>query len=223
MNGAADVRAPECPPIYFLSGMGADGRLLQPQAVAFPTLKCLPWRVPGKGESVAAYALRMLEALPEGPCILGGISFGGVIAQEMAAIRPPIGIVLISSLSSPAEIALPTTKRGGTLFARAGRGFARLASPFAPLLPCADGLALQMLADSDSRFLAWAMNALVRWTPPAFPDVPTLRIHGTRDLLIRPHSWEGIVRIPGGGHLLNLTHRESVNAAIAAFLQQLGD
>lgn len=199
--------------------MGADERLLQPQAAAFPGLCCLPWKAPEPGETIRHYASRMLDAVPVWPCVLGGISFGGVVAQEMAALRPPRALILISTFVSPDEIRLPSLPFAGGPLAGMAPALSGLAKPCRGLLPAPERLVLEMLASSDPAFLAWATRNAPRWSPPPPAAVPTLRLHGTYDRLIRPRHREGITFVEGAGHLANLTHAAFVNGAVAQFLQ----
>ena len=92
-------------PIILLSGMAADERLFESQLAAFPELRVQPWIQPIPGESLRAYAARLVPLVNPGrPCIVGGASFGGVVALELAAHLPALACVLIGSIRSPAGL-----------------------------------------------------------------------------------------------------------------------
>jgi len=59
------------------------------------------------------------------------------------------------------------------------------------------------------------------WEAPALRGVPTLRIHGTRDMLITPMSKRGTTLIEGAGHTVNMTHSAEVNRLLARFLSRV--
>ena len=92
-------------PIILLSGMAADERLFEAQAAAFPNLRVQPWVPPLPGESLRRYAARLAPLVDPGqPCLVGGASFGGVVALELAARLPALGCILIGSIRSPAGL-----------------------------------------------------------------------------------------------------------------------
>lgn len=125
-------------PIVVLSGMAADARLFGPQLAAFPNLRVQPWIEPLRGESIRAYAARIAKhADPGVPCIIGGASFGGVVALEMAAHVRALACVLISSVHSPRE--LPWRWR--------------VARPFAALGPDRLAVATRLAARLGRRYL----------------------------------------------------------------------
>jgi len=214
-------------PMVFLPGMGADARMFEAQRAAFPRLRTLEWKRPGRHESIGAYARRISKALPDGPLVLGGVSFGGVIAQEIAVVRKPAALVLIATLVHPREIrwGLPMARHlPGGVFQIAGSCGPRLGR-FSCLLnkTIAGGMfpMTEMIADADPQFLAWAERSVLSWAPSPRAKIPTLRIHGTRDPILRPANRRGIIMIRGAGHLLNMTHADAVNNTIRQFLDHI--
>jgi predicted esterase len=72
-------------PLILFAGMGADERLFAPQREAFPQLVVPKWIEPVPGESLAEYARRFAEYVDPGvECYVGGASFGGFVALEVA-------------------------------------------------------------------------------------------------------------------------------------------
>src|SRR5687768_11148554 len=95
----------ESVPLILLSGMGADERLFEPQREAFPNLQVPVWIDPLPGESLRAYAVRMAHKVDPGcPCIVGGASFGGMVALEMAPLLQARACLLIGSVRSSEEL-----------------------------------------------------------------------------------------------------------------------
>jgi pimeloyl-ACP methyl ester carboxylesterase len=91
--------------VVLLPGMAADERLFEPQRRAFPNLIVPPWIEPEPCEPLAAYARRMAARLNSSDLLLiGGVSFGGIVALEMADHLGLAECVLISSIRSPAEM-----------------------------------------------------------------------------------------------------------------------
>jgi len=79
----------------------------------------------------------------------------------------------------------------------------------------------RMLADADPRFLTWARRAVLEWEAPELRDIPTLRIHGTRDMLITPLERAGTTFIRSAGHTVNMTHDARVNRVVGEYLARL--
>ena len=219
--------------LILLPGLGTDIRLFAPQAAAFENLTVPSWIPPRSDESLQEYAARLAEKIkPRGRYFIGGVSLGGMIAHEMAVHLAtqepkPRGLVLISTCRTRAGL----------------RGWHRQLAPLAALLPPAAfsiskpiaplaamlysrlpsdirRLSVQMFQDTDSRFMQWALAAILCWQPSAPADVPTFQIHGGRDRLIPIRNVEPHETIAGGGHLINLTHARQVNEFIARAISE---
>src|SRR3972149_5947698 len=94
------------PTIVLLPGLGADQRRFQLQPAATPDLLIPSWPVPRPQDSLPAYAARLADAIPSSDCLyLGGSSFGGMVALELAALLRPKGGILIGGCTSPGGVA----------------------------------------------------------------------------------------------------------------------
>jgi pimeloyl-ACP methyl ester carboxylesterase len=202
--------------LVLLPGMAADERLFAPQQQAFPGLIVPHWIEPEPAEPISRYALRMASVVePCRPALVGGASFGGIVAREMAAHLGVEACVLISSVRSPAELSWrlwtlrPLAHLGPDQLGGAAGCVSRWS---APSMPAATARQLERLGEPRSAFLRWASWAVLHWCPtPAAQRVRVLQIHGSSDRTFplqytRP---DRIVR--GGGHLLPMTHPEEVN------------
>jgi len=205
--------------------MGADARLFRPQLDALPNAVVPPWLSPRPRESLADYARRFAEAIDPGrPCFVGGASFGGFVALEMAPNLKALGCFLIGSARGPA---------GMPARIRCLRPFGRMigAFPIGLLKPVAwsahQSVArfghprtrsfFRELPQADGRFLRWAMQATLNWRPsPAVAGVRVFHIHGERDWILPAGRSRADVVLPGAGHLLSLTHA----AAVTDFLRR---
>ena len=71
-------------PLILFSAMGADASIFLPQKLAFQNLIVPEWPKPVEDDNLASYCSRLAAATDPGcPCIVGGASFGGVVALEM--------------------------------------------------------------------------------------------------------------------------------------------
>lgn len=211
-------------PIILLSGMAADERLFEAQLAAFPNLRVQPWIDPLPGESPRAYAAQLAPMVDPGrPCIVGGASFGGVVALELATHLPALGCILIGSARSPSvlpwrwRLLRPLARLGPkALGVLAGCG-ARLGGR---LLRGGTIRRLQRLSRPEAAFVRWAMCAVVRWRPsPAVRRVRVFHIHGAADRALPVGLARPDVIVPGGGHALSLFSPGAVNEFIAGVVQ----
>jgi hypothetical protein len=216
----------EAVPIILLSGMAADERLFGPQRAAFPSLRVPPWIPPLPGESLRKYAARLAPRVDPGrPCIVGGASFGGVVALEMAPHLSALACVLIGSLRSPSglprrwRLLRPAARLGpqalqvlAALGARLGR----------PVLPGGTVRRLQRLSRPETAFLRWALCAVARWQPsPAAQRVRVFHIHGSADRALPAALARPDVLVPAGSHALSLFSPAAVNEFLAGVVQAM--
>jgi pimeloyl-ACP methyl ester carboxylesterase len=208
--------------LILLPGLGADHRLLEPQRQEFPQLVVPAWIPPHKNESLPDYAARMAETVKPSrdvPLILGGVSFGGMLAYEMARHLKPDAVVLIASCRTRHGLR-PLCRSGRWLLplvpVRAWDIAKLLAEPAARLRigvpPARRDMAVTMFKEMDSRFMHWVLQAILRWEPCPLEGIRVFQIHGRRDLLIPARRVEADEIISDGGHLINVTHAREVNA-----------
>jgi pimeloyl-ACP methyl ester carboxylesterase len=58
----------------------------------------------------------------------------------------------------------------------------------------------------------WACRAVVTWPGVDLPRAPVHHIHGDQDPIMPVHRVTPDRIVRGGGHLINLTHSDEVNA-----------
>jgi pimeloyl-ACP methyl ester carboxylesterase len=205
--------------LVLIPGLGADYRQWEPQALAFPGLIVPAWISPQPGETLPNYAARLAETIPcQQPLVLGGSSFGGMLACEMAPHLRPKAVVLIGSCRSPVAL-----RRGVRLLrpilCRIPCWAIKIAKRLAPLgvqtfrrlEPRFRRLCATMFQQSDPRWVQWALGAILQWQPTPFAGTPVFHIHGRRDRMIRASRVKPDRMLPDAGHLLNLSHAGQVN------------
>ncbi len=220
-----DVLVGESVPIILLSGMAADERLFESQLAAFPNLRVQPWVPPLPGESVRGYAARLAKLVDPGcPCIVGGASFGGVVALELAPHLSTLACILMGSIRSPSGL----PKRW------------RLLQPVAMLGPDALGLLAELsariggsllspgtvrrLARPEAAFVRWAICAVVQWrASPAARRVRVFHIHGAADRVLPIALARPDVVVSGGAHALSLFSPSAVNEFVARVMRTVAD
>jgi pimeloyl-ACP methyl ester carboxylesterase len=206
--------------------MGADERLFEPQRRAGLEFEVPPLIVPRSGETLSDYAARMRDAIDlAGPCVIGGVSFGGMLACEMARVCTARCVILIASCRNRAS--LPSHYRAVELLSRiipdpiiqrraavSGRLFATLEC----ITDAQRDLVVQMSRDVAVPQLRGIARMIVQWQAPACLPCPVHHIHGDADRIISIRRVQPEEIVPGGGHLINLTHADQVNRFIARHL-----
>jgi pimeloyl-ACP methyl ester carboxylesterase len=208
-------------PILLLSGLAADERLFAPQHAAFPNLRVIPWAEPLRGESLRGYAARLAPRVDPGrPCVVGGASFGGMVALELARHLPARACVLIGSVRSPA--AFPLRWRVLEPLAHLGPDVLRVLAGWSARLPLSavSVRRLRRIARPESAFERWGFCAAVRWRPGP-PTVPVFHIHGSADAVLLPSRVRPDVLVPEGRHALSLSHPRAVNEFLEGVLREV--
>jgi pimeloyl-ACP methyl ester carboxylesterase len=210
------------PKLILIPGLGTDERLFESQRAAFPEMWTPPWILPHTDESLVDYAARMAELikLPE-PFILGGVSLGGMIAYEIARHVKPQAVILIASCRTRQGVN-GFLRAAGHLWPVVPAGALRVAKfislpvlrTFGVLTPAQRQLCAKMFSEMDSRFMHWAVSAILKWNPKPLTETPVYQIHGARDQIIPAKCVSPDNIISDGGHLINLTHANAVNAFI---------
>ncbi len=215
----------QTPPLILFSGLAADKNVFLPQKAAFPDLIVPAWPRPQRGETLREYCARMAEqlrtdaaAIRDTPPIIGGASFGGIVALHMAELLRSQAVVLIGSVRSPTELSR----------------LAKLSRPLCPLVSLLPVRLLQALSwplttrfarrrashlsglarqfwRADPCVLRWSLQRILDWSAEPVVDCPVLQIHGNRDWVLPISNTQPDVVVQGGGHVISLTHANEVN------------
>ena len=89
-------------PIILLPGLNGDSRVFSPQIAAFPHAVAVTWPTPLAVETLTDYARRLAASLDvPTDCLIVGVSFGGIVALELARHLPARCCVVIASARDP--------------------------------------------------------------------------------------------------------------------------
>ncbi|WP_242916574.1 alpha/beta fold hydrolase [Pontibacter liquoris] len=214
------------PTIYFISGLGADWRMFQFLKLPdFLPQQYVEWLPPlHLDEPLAAYAQRLKAQITTPNPILLGLSFGGVVAIELAKIMPIRKVILLSSLATRKALprhykVLGKTNLHRYLPFKLMQGIYPLAPPFfgAHTKP-EKNLLKDVILDMDEVFLRWALGQLLGWQQQeVLPNI--VQIHGTADLVLPLHDRSDIIKVPGGEHLMVMHQADEISAILSKILE----
>lgn len=209
--------------LFFLSGLGADRRVFDFLELPGHELNHVVWVDPIQGETIAEYARRLLPQIHGDNPILVGVSFGGMIALEIASIINVNMVILISSARSPEAIP-------GYFKFMARLNIQKFVRPKPvrtpnPLMFWLFGvtkkehktLLTAIMTDTDEAFFAWAIESIMLWKGNA-PSCKVFQIHGTRDRVLTLLSADYVV--PRGGHLMIITNASEISQIIQSMLNK---
>ncbi len=205
--------------VYFISGLGADKRVFSFLDLSFCEPVYVDWIKPVKKESLEGYALRLREEIPETNPTIVGISFGGMLATEMAKADPNVKAILISSNKTAKEF--PGYLRIGRYFPFYKWMPSKMMKNSAYLIKWVFGrngkeqkkVFLEIIRDTDTEFVKWAIDAILHWKNKEVPG-NIIHMHGTADRLL-PHRFvkaDYIIR--GGNHVMPMDSHEEVSALL---------
>lgn len=214
-------------PVYFMPGMAASSKIFE--FIQLPTERFssyfLEWIKPEKNESIENYARRMCDRIKHPNPILIGVSFGGILMQEMSKHIPVRQIVIISSVKHHDEF--PKKFK----FAQITK-----AHKFFPTGWVANLEVLQMLAFGekwqkklnlyekylavrDKNYLSWSIEKIVNWKQTQVPK-NLIHIHGTEDNVFPPAYITDAQWVKGGGHAMIVSHAKWFNRNLPEMLAQ---
>ena len=213
--------------LYMIPGSGADRRMFIPQLDQFPDILIPQWLPPLElKESLESYSRRLSKTIDtSSPFVLGGVSLGGMIAQEMALSLKPAALILIATCST--SKAMPLTRRLAGKLTRALPDpvvkwlFILLSKAVLATHSKRKRIYAAMLKELPPRLVRWQSGAATNWSLHGTLPMPVFQIHGGKDPIIPVKNVKAQKVIADGGHLINATHETQVNNFIADSLAKI--
>ena len=195
--------------VYFISGLGADDRLFKNLNLAGIEHRFLNWLKPFEDETFQEYLTRLISGIDQTQeIILVGVSFGGIVAQEIARKIPVKKVILISSVKSEKEYDLrlkvaailkPYAFLPGNLM-KWSAGLA--ANYFFSIRTKKDAAFLaELISSADPWLIKWSVKQILNWKC-AGPVPNVVHIHGSNDRVFPLYKITNAVVVPGGGHFM---------------------
>lgn len=209
--------------IYLISGLGANSKVFERLSLEGYSINYLEWLMPKKKETIEDYSRRMSENIDRSkPFFLIGLSFGGIIAQEISKIIPAEKIIIISSVKNDAEMPI--------LYKKTAKYNLHKILPLAMLLNM--GIISKFLFGTKKNrkyiikkyftynnveYLKWAIASVIKWKNTNANN-NLLQINGSKDAIFPVKNIKDYEEIKNGTHLIIFTHAKEINKLIKNFL-----
>ncbi|NRA91658.1 MAG: alpha/beta hydrolase [Psychroserpens sp.] len=195
--------------VYLMPGMAANPTIFE--NIKLPEdrfqIHWLEWMMPEKKETLESYAKRMIQNIEFDNVVLLGVSFGGILVQEMSKYMDVRKLFVVSSVKSKHELPkrmkiMKLTKAYKILPTQLVSNIDVLAKyAFGETVVKRIELYRKYLSVSDKQYLDWAIENVIEWDQEA-PNTEAIYIHGDKDMVF-PHSCkDDCIVLKGGTHIM---------------------
>ncbi|MCW2119782.1 alpha/beta hydrolase [Flavobacterium sp. 7A] len=204
-------------PVYFMPGLAASTMIFE--RIALPEefeVVLLEWEIPLEKESLPDYALRITQKIKHPNPVLIGVSFGGILVQEMALHIAVRKVIIISSVKSNLEFPTrfkfaKTTKAYKLIPMNLILSIENLARfSFGEKINQRIKLYEKFLSVRDIGYLQWAVEQVILWNRTK-PADGIIHIHGDADDVFPIKNIKECIRIKGATHILILSKYKWLN------------
>ena len=211
--------------VYLMPGMAANSKIFED--IRLPEIyqiHKLDWIIPKKNETLKFYAKRICKKIDQPDPILIGVSFGGILIQEVSKYLNYKKIVIISSIKTNEELPISMkmakkTKIHKILPFKWINNIDKLA-----LFAFGDGIKKKVklfqkyLSYKDPNYLKWAMDCIVNWEQKEIIK-EIIHIHGKKDNVFPVKNLSGRVYLIEGNHAIIITRANQINKLLIELLK----
>jgi esterase/lipase len=213
-------------PIYFMPGLAAGPEIFKKLVLDKEkyTFHYLKWIKPlDVEERIDNYAFRLSAKIKEENPVLVGVSFGGIMVQELAKFLNPRKVIIISSVKSPNE--LPERFKFAK-FTKIYKLFPiKVIENFEDYTKYFLGKTLKKKADLYKKYLyvrskeslKWSIYTIIKWEQIK-PIENIIHIHGSADTVFPIKNIKNAIEIKEGTHIMILTKAKKISKIIDKIL-----
>lgn len=198
-------------PVYFMPGLAASSAIFE--KIILPEndfeMMLLEWEIPLDNETLPQYAKRISDKIVHPNPVLIGVSFGGILVQEMAQFINVRKVIIISSVKTnlefPLRMKVAKTTKAYKLIPIALLANIESLSQFSFGEKINQRLKLyeKFLRVRDKRYLDWAVEQVILWKR-TLADEKVIHIHGDEDDVFPIKNIQNCIVIKGGTHIMIL-------------------
>jgi len=212
--------------IYFIPGLAASSLIyenLQLPKDKFE-LHYIEWILPvSNKETIENYAQRMADLVVEKEAVLIGVSFGGIMVQEMSKHLNSKKIIIISSVKNrnelPKRLKVIQKTKAYVLFPT--KAIANIEEfsmyAFGDFVKKRIQLYKKYLTVRDSSYLKWAIYNVLHWKQVKILK-NIIHIHGVDDGVFPIKHIKNCISIEKGTHIMILNKAKSISKIITEAL-----
>ena len=211
--------------VYFMPGLAASSlifeRIVLPDSLF--EVHLLDWELPIANESLKDYAKRIAEKITASNPVLIGVSFGGILVQEMADFLNPLKVIIISSVKSniefPRRMKIAKTTKAYKLIPTSIFSNMEKLSAFSFGKSIAHRLKLyeRYLSVRDVHYLDWAIERILLWDRTQV-DPNVIHIQGDADEVFPIQYIKDCIVVKGGTHIMILSKYKWLNENLPAII-----
>lgn len=213
--------------VYMMPGLGASSRIFE--RIQLPEdefeVVLLEWIEPLPSESLSQYAQRMAKNITAPHAVMLGVSFGGILVQEMAAFKPNAGVIIVSSVKTRDE--LPHRLRLISQFRLYHLAPIHLVDKMFTLRKWPIPRSLKKRLDlyeiymnqRSPNYLSWAIRQVVNWSRTEY-DPKVIHLHGELDAVFLYKNLKFCINVPGGTHVMILFKYHWFNKHLPHYLRE---
>ncbi|NVK51626.1 MAG: alpha/beta hydrolase [Flavobacteriaceae bacterium] len=212
--------------LYFLSGLAANSKIFEHLQLDSTKYEChfLEWKIPlTKDEPIQSYAQRMCKEITHKNPVLIGVSFGGVMVQEISKLINTKKVIIISSIKSteelPKRLKLVQLTKVYKLFP--AKFIENIDEYIDYFLGDYQQKRVQLykkyMSVRNALYLHWAIDTVLHWQQ----DIPiknTVHIHGTKDTVFPIKHIQNCIEINDGNHAMIITKAKRITQEISKAL-----
>ena len=215
-------------PVYFMPGLAASTTIFENIKLPEDQFEMcfLEWFLPADKESIESYAKRMNEKILHENPVLIGVSFGGILVQEMAKLIPTKKVIIISSVKSNTEF--PYRLK----LAKATKVYkilpTQLISNVELLVKYAFGSTIikkrlklyeKYLSVRDKSYLDWSIENVLLW-PQKTAAKNIIHIQGDADEVFPIKNIHNCIVVKGGTHIMIINKYKWFNENLPKLILQ---
>ena len=212
-------------PVYMMPGLAASTaifeRIILPEADF--EIHLLEWEIPIERESLLEYAKRIADKIKHSNPVLIGVSFGGILVQEMARFITVRKVIIISSAKSNLEFPRrfklgKKTKAYKLIPMSLLLNIENLAKfSFGATINKRIKLYEKFLSVRDIRYLEWAVEQVILWDRTVV-DENVIHIHGDADDIFPMKYITNCIVVKGGTHIMILHKYKWLNENLPSII-----